>query len=1184
MTSEPEPRMTPQADTTAKMPTTKHWRDRAERSAGGGNAPERARSDEFAPEVARAMAALRAQHRLSNASCAPAGNGPDELAGLRAELGELLPAPSRRGFMQLTGAAAVFALAGCYKQHPDTLVPYLQQPEGTTIGKALYYSSTLRDSGHAVPVVVKTYDGRPIKIEGNPDHPLSRGRCDAITQAALLNLYDPDRVQDGPKQLTGGVAAPLAWADLDKAVGAALGSGGIGLLTAGGDGPANRALIDDFKAAFGDRVVHAVCDAGDPWERALRGGRLVWRADRAALMVTLGGDFVGHPAQGLAEQREFGDMRRLRAAGGQAEMGQLIAIEATLSQTGAVADLRVRTAPERIAWVGWAIAAQVAKALDKPLPAGVAEALAALAATPFGRTAGDAAAAAAPARGMPRGLALGLRTINGLDAVDYTAQRLLAVHKDGKASLVYPGATLGDGRHTVPTYQAAYFLNAILGNEGVTVDAGAAGASAFTGASLEELRQALDQGRIATLLVVGCNPLHAAPFLAPAFAKAKAIVVLDDRITESAAVATHFAPTLHGLESWGDAEARAGIYSLQQPAIMPLWDCRAAQESLMAFALAAGAAPAAFKQPVAKADAGLLSAASRSPLWQAAANGVQSWQAFVKAVWLATVKPAAKVAADERSFWTGALARGVVEIKAERSAAAYAVSRVELVPLAGKGGFALAVRPSRTVGDGSWLNNPWLQELPDPISKICWDNYLALAPSDAAKLGLAQNDVVSVSVANGADSVALKLPLHLQEGQQPGVLETFSGWGRALGRAGAVADLGIENGFSVSAVHLALAAAKPGAQVAVTRTGATYHLACAQGHQRMDGREIVIDDVLELHRADPGAKRRRASSEQWERGADGKPGGRLNLTGQSEEYPARKWGMSVDLGTCIGCNACVVACSAENNVPVVGRDEVRKQRLMHWIRIDRYYSDAPGARSPGAEGDDELDVEVAFMPVMCQQCGQAPCEEVCPAMATVHNDEGINHMVYNRCIGTRYCSNNCPYKVRRFNWYEYSKFRAGPVGSESPLLRIVKNVKTDLSTSSQAELARHPLEMLLNPEVTVRSRGVMEKCNFCLQRTREVREREKASGRRIRDGAVTTACAQTCPTQAIVFGDLNDPEAAVNAGAAAEHGYKLLDDELNTRPAVTYLAKVRNRPASAAELAQLAKAEGKPAAAEGAGK
>jgi len=1150
--------MTPQSDTKQMTYPKKHWQDPAERLVADGAHP--ARQDEFAPDVARAMAALRRQHGLSNTSCTAEGNSPAEVDLLRDQLAELLPQIKRRGFMQLTGAAAVFALAGCYKQHPDTLVPYLQQPEGTTIGKALYYSSTLRDSGHPVPVVVKTYDGRPIKIEGNPDHPLSRGRCDAVTQAALLNLYDPDRAQDGPKRIAPDKPASVSWAELDKAVGASLQTGGIGLITGPLDGPANLALIDEFKTAFGGRILHAVVDSGDAWERALRGGRLVWRADRAALLVTLGGDFLSGPGSGLAEQVEFGDMRRLRTSNQRADMGQVIAFESTLSMTGAVSDVRVRVDPERIAWVGWAIAAQVAKALGKPLPAGIAEAISTLSGK------------------QSPGEALGLRTVAGVDAVMFAANRLLEVNKEGKASLVYPGATLGNGEHTVPTYQAAYFLNSILGNEGVTVDAGAAATTALTGSSLEEVRQALDQGRIATLIVVNSNPLYGAPFLEPAFGKAKTIVVLDDRITETAAVATYLAPTLHGLESWGDAEARAGIYSLQQPTILPLWDCRAAQESLMAFAQAAGVAPVTFKQAVGKGDPALVSSASQAPIWQAVVNGVQGWQAYVKAVWLGKVKAACKVAADDRSFWNNALARGVVTVSAGRAADPYAIDRVTLAPPRAHGSFALSVRTSRTVGDGTWLNNAWLQELPDPISKITWDNYLALSAADAVTLSIRENDVVTVSVTSGSDVTKVKLPVHIQEGQQPGVLETFSGWGRAHGRAGAVADLTVDNGFSINTVQLASAAAKPGAVIALVKTDATYHLACAQGHQRMEGREIVIDDVLELHRADPGAKRRRATRELWERGSDGKPDGRLNLALRSEEYVARKWGMSVDLGTCIGCNACVVACTAENNVPVVGRDEVRKQRLMHWIRIDRYYSEVEAEHPDGsaAADADMLDVEVAFMPVMCQQCGQAPCEEVCPAMATVHNDEGINHMVYNRCIGTRYCSNNCPYKVRRFNWYEYSKFRAGPIGSDSPLLRIIKNVRTEASTSSQAELAKHPLEMLLNPDVTLRSRGVMEKCNFCLQRTREVREREKSTGRRIRDGEITTACAQTCPTQAIVFGDLNDPEAAVNTGVASDHGYKLLDEELNTRPSVTYLAKIRNRPATATERANLAKATAPP--------
>jgi molybdopterin-containing oxidoreductase family iron-sulfur binding subunit len=286
------------------------------------------------------------------------------------------------------------------------------------------------------------------------------------------------------------------------------------------------------------------------------------------------------------------------------------------------------------------------------------------------------------------------------------------------------------------------------------------------------------------------------------------------------------------------------------------------------------------------------------------------------------------------------------------------------------------------------------------------------------------------------------------------------------------------------------------------------------------------------------------------------------LFGKTHDYVGHKWGMSVDLSSCIGCNACVVACNAENNIPVVGRDEVRRGREMHWIRIDRYYV---------SDGDDDnmLDVEVMQQPVMCQQCDNAPCEEACPAMATMHNDEGINVMVYNRCIGTRYCSNNCPYKVRRFNWYEYGKYRFGPHGSGDAFGRIAKNLMTDGATSSQAELSVHPLEMALNPEVTVRSRGVMEKCNFCLQRTREIRDIEKRENRAIRDGEITTACAQTCPTQAIVFGDLNDANAQVNKQASQLHGYKLLDNVLNTRPAVTYLSRIRNRPATPDELAQL---------------
>jgi molybdopterin-containing oxidoreductase family iron-sulfur binding subunit len=1125
------------------------WRDPAERGAVAGGA----RSDEFAPEVARALAALRTTHGHGNASCQPAGNAPAELDALREELHAVLPGVNRRSFMQLTGAAAVFSLAGCYKKHPDVIVPHAEQPEGRTIGNAVYYSSTLRDGGRPLAVMVKTYDGRPIKIEGNPDHPLTRGKADARTQAALLNLYDPDRLQNGPLQRTAQGFAAIAWKDLDAAVGAALRSGKVGLVTGPIDGPARRRLLDELRQALGERLVHGVVDPNAEPRFAGARGALVNRVDRAALLLTIGADFLANT--GVAEHVEFGDFRRLKGAGEAADCGQLIAIEPVMSQTGLMADVRVRCAPDRLAWAAWAIAAQVAKALGQALPAGIGESLERLAA------------------GKPLGEALGLRPVEQADAIAFTAGRLLAVKQAGRASLVYGGSQpIAGDANAVHLYAAVQWLNTALGNDGVTVEAAAA-ESAVAALPASSVLESAARGELATLIIVDVNPLHALagyPRPQDLLKEVKLVVALADRPHETARLAHLVAPTLHGLESWGDAESRAGVFSLQQPCIQPLWDARAAEESLMAFVVAAGIAPAGFKQAVQACDPKRMpqTVASAKPLWTAAANGVQSWQNYVRATWITALKPRVKSAADERGFWQAALARGVVSVPvAAKAPAPFAAPAglPGLQPFKTDGSFSLVRTVSRTMGDGTWLNNAWLQELPDPVSKITWDNYLAMSAKDAADKGIREDDVVTLTVGKAA----LKLPVHIQEGQHPGVLETFTGWGREKDCAGQVANFGIEHGFSVNAWLLGEIDART--PVTIEKTGERYQLANMQGHGRMEGRDIAVDDVLELHRADPGGGKRKHHHELWAAGTDGKPAGRLSLFRSEHDYVGHKWGMSVDLSTCTGCNACVVACNAENNIPVVGRDEVRKGREMHWIRIDRYYASA-------GDDTDMLDVEAVSQPVMCQQCGNAPCEEVCPAMATMHNDEGVNVMVYNRCIGTRYCSNNCPYKVRRFNWYEYGKYRFGPQSSGEPLSRIARNVLSEGATSSQAELNRHPLELLLNPEVTVRSRGVMEKCNFCLQRTREVREREKATNRRAADGEAKTACAQTCATGAITFGDLNEPGSAVNQAIAAAHAYKLLDAELNTRPAVTYLARIRNRPLAAGERALLEHAHGAPAA------
>jgi molybdopterin-containing oxidoreductase family iron-sulfur binding subunit len=1108
------------------------WRAPEERSAA---APSR---DEFGPEVARAIADLRAAHGHSNVSCQVEGNSDEAVAELRRELTATLPAVNRRGFMQLTGAAAVFALAGCYGKHPDTIVPYAHQPEGRTLGKAVYFSSTLRDAGRPVPVMVKTYDGRPIKIEGNPDHPLTRGSADVHTQAALLNLYDPDRLQDGPKKRTDQGFVAIGWSELDAAVGAALKSGGrIGLITGPVDGPANRALIAAFTKAFGGQVLHGVHDTRADAAFAAGRGAVVRQVEKAAALVTFGGDYLADI--GLDEQVAFGDFRRLRAGGTKdADLNQVIVFEAVLSQTGSTADLRVRCGVDRLAHAAWGVAELVAKATGQQIPASIAASLTAVAA------------------GKQLGEALGLKPIAGQDPLRYTAERLVALKKAGKHSLIY-GVPHGTARaQATLLVSAVHALNTLLGNDGVTVVGAGAADAPEAGAVLA----AAARGELGTLIVSGVNPVFDLPGAAEAMAKVKTVVALADRLNETARVAHVVAPTLHDLESWGDGELRPGVLSLQQPCIAPLWDARAKEESLLAFAVAAGVSapdvvqdkvPADPKKPVS-------AVASGKPLWVAAQHGVQSWQRFVQRVWLTQVKPLAKPVADDRAFWNAALARGVLVVPANATVLPGQTLPADaaLPPLTPAGDLHLVLSPSRIMRDGTWLNNAWLQELPDPVSKVTWDNYLAMAFVDAQRLGIAANDVVEIKLGTDAGGRSVKLPVHVQEGQHPGTLQTFTGWGRARDCAGEVANAGLEPNYSVDVQPLLA-----GGIATIVNTGTSHVLANVQGHNRMHGRDIARDDELDLHREDPDGSKRGHHRALWDQGTDGKPHGRLSLFGRSHDYVGHKWGMSVDLGSCFGCNACVVACNAENNIPVVGRDEVRKGREMHWLRIDRYYSS-------GQDDQDMLDVDVIQQPVMCQQCDNAPCEEACPAMATMHNDEGINVMVYNRCIGTRYCSNNCPYKARRFNWYEYGKYRFGPHGSGDPFGRIAKNLITTGATSSQAELSKHPLEMALNPEVTVRSRGVMEKCNFCLQRTRDIRDREKETNRAIADGEITTACAQTCPTKAITFGDLNDPASAVNRQIAQVHGYKLLDAALNTRPAVTYLAKIRNRPVEAAAAAK----------------
>ena len=611
-------------------------------------------------------------------------------------------------------------------------------------------------------------------------------------------------------------------------------------------------------------------------------------------------------------------------------------------------------------------------------------------------------------------------------------------------------------------------------------------------------------------------------------------------------------------------------------------------------------APANFIAAVNAEAIPALSSAFRKPLYEPAHVGVIAWSAYVERVWRDKVAAAVGQQGDD-TFWNVARSRGVIanEPGLVEQAGTPQLAQATAAPTAA--GTTLVLTPSKMMGDGRAANNAWLLEAPDPITKVTWDNCLAMGLNAAQTLAdkpLKTNDMVTVTVGD----YSFQLPVIIVPGMAENTIEAFLGWGRGLA-AGVVAEDQHGRDLKAWPVKSNLFELTAGQSfyhdgVSLTKTGYTYKLAVTQGHQFMDDRAIALHDVLELHQKDKKFAHRGKHHALWEYGkgtgainsvlvtgnhaADvkGAPdaiakleANNLNAWGETHVYTGRRWGMVVDMNACTGCNACVVACSVENNVPVVGRDEVRLGREMHWIRIDRYYStpeDTDGdstTRPSQTISDDDL-IEIFQQPIMCQHCGHAPCEEVCPALAIVHDKEGVNVQVYNRCIGTRYCANNCPYKVRRFNFYEYAKYRFGPQGSGHPFARVFRNLLKDQRTSSNEELNNLPLHMVLNPEVTQRSKGIMEKCSFCEQRTRKIREEEKRTGKAYDDADIrnTVACAQTCPSEAITFGDLNDPFSSVNQAADEnKHGYKILDKYINTRPAVTYLRHIRNRPPTGAE-------------------
>jgi len=994
-----------------------------------------AESPRTAPDL-RAIDAIRAElssargddfwHRLEELSARPAFQ--DWLQQeFPSQAPRFVPALERREFLRLMGASlGVVGLAACTRQPDERIVPFARAPEYVVPGQPRYFASALTLGGAALGVLVESHMGRPTKIEGNPDHPASLGATDALAQAAILSLYDPDRSHsclragqiDTWSAFTGELSGRLERL-------AALQGQGLSILHAGESSPTLADQLARLSTRFPRARVHRWTPVHRDQERAgaeLAFGRDVgthYHLDRAEVVLALEADLLGSGPGAVRYARDFAHGRLGRA--GAAGMNRLYAVESTLSLTGAMADERLALRPSEVEGFARRVARELGLAVEAPALDAFAERF---------------AVAAARALDARRG-----------------------------AGLVVAGREADPAVHAL-----AHTINYELGNTGATLehtdplDDLARPAAADLRALVEDVRAR----RVDTLLVLGGNPAYDAPAeldFAGALASVPFRVHLSAQVDETSALCHWHVPEAHALESWGDARAHDGTVTIVQPLIAPLFGGKSALE-LLAFVLG---------------------------------EGEKSAYETLRERWRAK---SGLAGADFERFWREALHDGVVAGTGAPGVEVHLRSSLDFgaSPATATGGLELALRPDASTFDGRFANNAWLQELPRPITRLVWDNALLIGPRTARERELENGDVVELA----HEGRHLRAPVWVVPGQAEGTLTLHLGYGRR--RAGA---LGTGVGCDAYALRTG---ERPWfvTGVELVRTGERHELVTVQKHPSQEHRSLARVATFDRFRADPlGATRPEHGTSELAPPSlyPGFP------------YEGHAWGMVIDLNACIGCNACMIACQAENNIPVVGKGQVANGREMHWIRIDRYYEEPAGTV-------DER-VTVVHQPVPCMHCENAPCEVVCPVGATVHSSEGLNEMVYNRCVGTRYCSNNCPYKVRRFNFFPYA----------------------DFETES--------LKLQRNPDVTVRSRGVMEKCTYCVQRINQARIQAQKEERPLRDGEIVSACQAVCPTQAIVFGDVNDEASAVARLRKEPHHYGLLA-ELGTRPRTTYLAKLRN--------------------------